>query len=68
MKSAPMDSELQALEDRIRQTADFAKRVRAENIDLRQRVATLENENRRLAEKVDVAAVRLETLLKKLPE
>lgn len=68
MKSQPMDSELQTLEDRIRQTADVAKRMRAENIDLRQRIAVLENDNKRLNEKVEVAAARLETLLKKLPE
>ena len=68
MKSRPMDSELQTLEDRIRQTAEVAIRMRAENIDLRQRIAALENDNKRLAEKVVVAAARLEALLKKLPE
>ena len=63
-----MDSELQHLEERVRQAAEFAKRARAENIDLRQRIVALENDNKRLTDKVDGAAVRLEALLKKIPE
>ena len=37
-----MDSELQALEDRIRQAATLSMRLRADNVDLRQRIAALE--------------------------
>lgn len=63
-----MDADLTALEEKIRQAAALAKRLRAENIDLRQRVAALETDKRRLAEKVDSAAARLETLIKQIPE
>ncbi len=63
-----MESELQALEDRIRQAVETAKRLRSENVDLRQRIAMLENDNRRLAEKVENAAQKIEALLKQMPE
>lgn len=63
-----MDSELQALEDRVRQAADLILRVREENVDLRQRVAALETENRRLADKVESAAQKVESLLARMGE
>jgi cell division protein ZapB len=63
-----MESSLQALEDRVRQTAEMARRLRAENVDLRQRIAALENDNKRLADKVESAAAKLESLLKQIPE
>jgi len=63
-----MDGELQALEDRIRQAAELIKRVREENMDLRQRVAALEVENRRLSEKVESAAQKVEALLARIAE
>ncbi len=63
-----MEADLTALEEKIRQAAALATRLRAENIDLRQRIATLETDKRRLAEKVDAAALRLETLIKQIPE
>ena len=63
-----MDSELQALEDRIRQAATLAMRLRAENVDLRQRIATLERDNKHLVDKVETAAVKLESMLKQIPE
>jgi cell division protein ZapB len=63
-----MDSELQALEDRIRQAAELMKRMREENVDLRQRVAALEIENRRLSDKVESAAQKVEALLARVSE
>jgi cell division protein ZapB len=63
-----MDAELTALEERIKQFADFCVRLRDENQLLRTRVASLEGENRRLAEKVDAARTRLEDLVKHIPE
>jgi len=59
-----MESEIQSLEERVRQAADLCKRLRAENLDLRQRVAVLENDSRRLQGKIDAAAQRLEALIK----
>jgi cell division protein ZapB len=63
-----MDAELTSLEQRIRQFAEFCVRLRDENQGLRTRVASLEGDNRRLAEKVDAARTRLEDLVKHIPE
>lgn len=68
MYSGAMDSELIALEERIRQAASLCKQLRAENLELRQRIAQLENANRRLETKVADAVRRVETLLGKIPE
>jgi cell division protein ZapB len=63
-----MDAELLGLEDRIRQTVELCQRLRGENLDLRQRVAQLQSENKRLAEKIVGARERLEGLLRQIPE
>jgi cell division protein ZapB len=65
---AAMDQDLTALEDRIRQVAELCQRLRAENSDLRQRMAQLTSQNKMLAEKIDGAKVRLQGLLGHLPE
>ncbi len=64
----PMEAELSALEDRIRQAVELCQRLRAENTDLRQRLAKLESDNKRLADKVNGARERLEGLLRQIPE
>ena len=66
--SASMDTQLTALEDRIRQAVELCQRLRAENTDLRQRVAQLQTENKRLGEKILGARDRLEGLLRQIPE
>ncbi len=66
--SAAMDQELTGLEDRIRQAVELCRRLRGENIDLRQRVAQLQSENKRLADKIVGARERLEGLLRQIPE
>ena len=66
--SVPMDTELAALEEKIRQAAALCKRLRDENRDLRTQLATLASDRSRLAEKVDGARARLESLLKQVPE
>ena len=66
--SVPMDLELTGLEDRIRQAVELCQRLRLENSDLRQRVAQLQTENKRLAEKIGGARERLEGLLRQIPE
>jgi chromosome segregation ATPase len=58
-----MESELHKLEERIGEIAALSARLRAENLELRQRVASLDNDNRRLQGKIDQAAERLEHLL-----
>jgi cell division protein ZapB len=66
--SAPMDAEMVALEERIRQAVDLCQRLRGENSDLRQRLAQLQSENRQLADKITSARERLEGLLEQIPE
>jgi len=63
-----MDLELTGLEDRIRQAVELCQRLRLENSDLRQLVAQLQTENKRLAEKIGGARERLEGLLRQIPE
>jgi cell division protein ZapB len=65
---AAMDQDLTALEDRVRQVAQLCQRLRAENSDLRQRMAQLTTQNKLLAEKIDGAKIRLQGLLGQLPE
>ncbi|MFO1320910.1 MAG: hypothetical protein U1F52_14960 [Burkholderiales bacterium] len=63
-----MDAELIALDERIRQLITLAERLRADNIDLRQQLATVQGENRQLREKVTGARERLEGLLARIPQ
>lgn len=65
---ATMDQDLNALEDRVRQVAALCQQLRAENSDLRQRMAQLSSQNKVLAEKIDGARIRLQGLLGQLPE
>jgi cell division protein ZapB len=63
-----MEAELNALEERIRQAAELCQRLRTENTGLRQLVAKLESDNKRLTDKVVGARERLEVLLRQIPE
>jgi cell division protein ZapB len=63
-----MDAELTALEERIRQFAEFCLRLRDENQTLRTRIAGLEGDNRKLSDKVEAARTRLEDLVRHMPE
>jgi cell division protein ZapB len=65
---AAMDQDLSALEDRVRLVAELCQRLRAENSDLRQRMARLTSENKTLADKINGAKDRLQGLLDQLPE
>lgn len=66
--SAPMNIELSALEERIRQTVELCRRLRDENRDLRQRLIALETDRQGLAARMDGARDRLENLLRQIPE
>ena len=66
--SVPMDAELAALEEKIRQAVALCKQLREEKRDLQLRLTTLASDKSRLAEKVDAARARLETLLEQIPE
>ena len=63
-----MNTELSALEERIRQTAELCQRLRDENRDLRQRLVALETDRQGLAARMDGARDRLENLLRQIPE
>lgn len=63
-----MDEELKALEDKIQQFLQLCQRLRSENGQLRQQLAVALNENKQMAEKVNGAKSRLETLLKRIPD
>jgi chromosome segregation ATPase len=63
-----MEDELRALEGRIGQLAALARRLRAENAELRQSLLTAQGETRALKAKVESASARLQRLLERLPE
>lgn len=63
-----MDRELFTLEERIEQFITLCQNLRAENQELRTRVAGLEVERNRLNEKIETACTRLESLMERIPE
>lgn len=63
-----MDAELKSLEDKINQFVALCKRLRVDNHQLRQQLASAQNENKQLADKIGDAKTRLETLLTHIPE
>ena len=63
-----MDEEFESLEAKVSQFVQMCERLRAENMELRQQLATASNDAKRLNDKVDGARNRLEGLLARLPE
>ncbi|MBM3358601.1 MAG: hypothetical protein FJY54_12845 [Betaproteobacteria bacterium] len=63
-----MDSELKSLERKISQFIELAQRLRVNNEQLRQELASARNDNKHLTEKISSATDRLESLLNQLPE
>ena len=63
-----MDAEFAALEEKIRQAAQLCRRLRDENRDLRQQLASTQSDKKQLSDKIDGARNRLERLLKQIPE
>ena len=66
--SVPMEEHLSTLEDRVRLVADLCQHLRVENNELRQQLAQLHNDNKRLSDKISGARERLEGLLAQIPE
>ncbi len=62
-----MDAELTNLESRLASLLEAYQGLRSENRELTTRVATLQVENHRLAEKVSLVTDRVERLLARLP-
>jgi cell division protein ZapB len=63
-----MDAELNALDDKISQLAQLCQKLRRDNTQLRQQLVSVQNENKRLGEKVNAAKTRLEALLEQIPD
>jgi len=63
-----MEAELNALDDKVTQLAQLCRKLRKDNNQLRQQLATAQSEGKRLAEKVNTATTRLEGLLKQIPD
>ena len=62
-----MEAEFNSLEAKVEQFVELCERLRAENRELRQRLAAAQNDAKRLSEKIDGAKSRLEGLLNRLP-
>ena len=62
-----MDSELKALEGKLGPFVELCQKLRADNRELRQQLASAVNESKRLEEKISTATSRLESLLSQMP-
>jgi cell division protein ZapB len=63
-----MEKDLDALANKINELVQVVGKLREENQQLRQQLASKSDENTRLSEKVEAAATRLEAVLAKIPE
>ena len=63
-----VEAELNSLEQKVAQFVGACERLRAENIVLRQELASARNDAKRLNEKIDGARAKVEQLLTRLPE
>jgi len=63
-----MEAELKSLEQKLTQFVELCQRLRMDNQELRQQLASVLSENKQLAEKIGTASDRLESLLLQLPE
>jgi len=66
--SAIVDAEFNALEAKVAQFVGLCERLRAENISLRQELASARNDAKRLNDKIEGARSKVEQLLSRLPE
>ena len=63
-----MQNEFDTLEQKLGQLVKLASRLRSENHQLRQELATTLSQNRQYSDKIDGVSSRLENLLTQLPE
>lgn len=63
-----METELKSLEEKLNQVVGLCQRLRTDNQQLRQELASALSENKHLTEKIGTAGDRLEVLLHQLPE
>lgn len=62
-----MEAEFNSLEGKVAQFVALCERLRAENVVLRQQLASAQSDARRLNDKIDGAKSRLEGLINRLP-
>ncbi|GJL72076.1 MAG: hypothetical protein NMNS01_12750 [Nitrosomonas sp.] len=63
-----MNTELESLEKKVDQLLRLYQDTQLENIKLRQKLSETDTKNKKLAEKVNIAADKLETILIKISE
>ena len=62
-----METELKSLEGKLDQFVEVCHKLRADNQQLRQQLASALDQRRRLEEKLSAATTRLEALLSQIP-
>ena len=63
-----MEEEFKSLERKLREFVDLCQRLRDDNQQLRQQLASAISDNKQLSEKIGTATNRLENLLNQIPE
>jgi cell division protein ZapB len=63
-----MEAEIAALDERLQQLIALTQRLRQDNGALRQQLAQVQDENKRLRDRASQARTRLEALVERLPE
>lgn len=66
--SSGVDAEFNSLEAKVALFVGLCERLRAENHELRQQLATARNDASRLNERIEGAKVKLESLLARIPD
>jgi cell division protein ZapB len=62
-----VEAEFNSLESKVEQFVELCERLRAENSELRQELASARSDAKKLNEKIDGAKSRLEGLLNRIP-
>ena len=63
-----MEAEFKSLERKLQEFVALCQRLREDNQQLRQQLATAISDNKQLSEKIGTASNRLESLLNQIPE
>ena len=63
-----MEAEFKSLERKLGQFLELCQRLRDDNQQLRQQLASAVSDNKQLADKIGTATNRLENLLNQIPE
>jgi cell division protein ZapB len=62
-----VEAEFNSLESKVAQFVALCERLRAENVDLRQQLASAQSDAKKLNDKINGAKSRLEGLISRLP-